>query len=473
MPSPSGAIIPQAEWIPEADQFFSKFDDLFDTGARGEETQRSARAYFTGLHLPNEERKSVENLAEKLPETSAHELYHFLAYSPWEAGRVQTRLAQVLGEKIASPLSVLALDDTGLPKQGKASVGVAHQYCGVLGKVANSQAAVSLQYVLPNFDYYPNLSSFLVGMGLYLPEKWVTDLERRKRVGVPEDVSFHPKWRIGLDFIDRARKLKLLHRAVVGDAGFGMPEFRRELRYRKEPYLLGVQPTGTTRVQVEGRGDPVSPEVAAKELTPEQWMMVRWAEGTKGPLEIETARLKVVVWEEGKPTDEAGWLIFERRDNETKTYLAWGMNRLPLVEQLRIMRSRFPIEQSYQHMKEELGLDHFEGRSWRGWHHHVTMVGMAQGFLMLVRQGEERRAERKKGKPRRLPSVPKVRKYLNTKVATGFVRLIEQNPERRVEIAVLMSQVYGTPVWMRDGHPYMPTLSEFIGEEDPPPEVPE
>jgi SRSO17 transposase len=465
MPSSESAATDPTEWIPQAREFFVSFEDLFDTGARGAETQRSAQAYLAGLMLPNEERKSVENLAEKLPGTSGHQLYQLLAYSPWSHRDVQTHLARVMGKEVASPLGVLALDDTGIPKQGTASVGVAHQYLGVLGKVANGQTAVSVQYVLPDFTFYPNLSSFLVGMELYLPEKWVEDPERRARAFVPEDVGYQPKWRIGLTFLDRARRLKLPHRAVVGDAGFGMPEFRRELRERREPYLLGIQPTGTTRVKVGGEGDLLTPAAVAKGLARDRWMTVRWAEGSKGPLEIDAARVKVEVWEGGKPTEEKGWLIFERRENETKAYLAWGLDKLPLVEQLRILRSRFPIEQSYQHMKEELGLDHFEGRSWRGWHHHVTMVGMAQGFLMLQRTREETEGPRGKGKRRRLPTVPKVRKWFNMQVATGFVRMISENPDRRVELAVLMSQVFGTPVWMRDGRPYMPTLREFIGEE--------
>lgn len=470
MPPSEPKVLVPAEWMPVTQRFFSNFLDLFDTGARGAETQQNATAYLTGLVLPSEERKSVENLAEKLPGTAPHQFYQFLAYSPWNPREVQTRLARVMGREFAAPLGVLALDDTGVPKQGSASVGVAHQYLGVLGKVANGQTAVSVQYVLPDFTFYPDLSSFLVGMELYLPEAWAKDRERRARAFVPEDVEYQPKWRIGLTFIDRARSLKLPHRAVVGDAGFGAPEFRRELRQREEPYLLGVQPRGTTRVKVGEDGPLASPEEVARGLPADRWAKIRWAEGSKGPLEIEAARVKVTVWEGGESTDERGWLLFERRSNETKAYVAWGLDRLSLTEQVRVMRSRFPIEQSYQQMKEELGLDHFEGRSWRGWHHHVTMVGMAQGLLMLERRRAAREGTSKKGeKRRRLPTVPTVRKWLNGHVALGFIQLIENDPARRVEIAILMAQVFGSPVWVKDGRPYLPSLAEFARGEGPPP----
>lgn len=468
MPLSEIAALVPAEWMPVTQQFFANFLDLFDTGARGAETQQSAREYLNGLVLPSEERKSVENLAEKLPRVAPHQFYQFLAYSPWNPREVQTRLAQMMGREFAAPLGVLALDDTGIPKQGRASVGVAHQYLGVLGKVANGQTAVSVQYVLPDFTFYPDLSSFLVGMELYLPEAWAKDRERRARAFVPEDVEYQPKWRIGLTFIDRARALGLPHRAVVGDAGFGAPEFRRELRHRGEPYLVGVQPTGTTRVQVGEGGPLVSPGVVANGLPSDRWATIRWAEGSKGPLEIEAARVKVTVGEGGRPTDERGWLLFERRSNETKAYLVWGLDKLSLVEQVQVMRSRFPIEQSYQQMKEELGLDHFEGRSWRGWHHHVTMVGLAQGLLMRERRTAVSQGAATKGaKRQRLPTVPTVRKWLNGHVSLGFIRLIDKHPDRRVEIAILMSQVFGAPVWVKDGRPYLPSLGEFAKGERP------
>ncbi|MGI0088702.1 MAG: IS701 family transposase [Nitrosotalea sp.] len=469
MPSSEITALVPAEWMPVTQEFFANFLDLFDTGARGAENQQSAAAYLTGLVLPSEERKSVENLAEKLPGVAPHQFYQFLAYSPWNPREVQTRHAQLVGREFATPLGVLALDDTGIPKQGRASVGVAHQYLGIVGKVANGQTAVSVQYVLPDFTFYPDLSSFLVGMELYLPDSWAKDRERRARAFVPEDVEYQPKWRIGLTFIDRARALRLPHRAVVGDAGFGAPEFRRELRHRLEPYLVGVQPTGTTRVKVGEDGPLASPAEVANGLPTDRWATIRWAKGSKGPLEIEAARVKVSVWEGGQPTDEHVWLIFERRSNETKAYLAWGLDKLSLVEQVRVMRSRFPIEQSYQQMKEELGLDQFEGRSWRGFHHHVTMVGMAQGFLMLERRRAVSRETPKKGaKRQRLPTVPTVRKWLNGHVALGFIRLIEKHPDRRVEIAILMAQVFGSPVWVKKGRPYLPSLAEFANGEGPP-----
>ena len=201
------------------------------------------------------------------------------------------------------------------------------------------------------------------------------------------------------------------------------------------------------------------------EIPASRWVRVRWAEGSKGPLEMEATRLRCRVWEEGHPTEEEGWLIFERRENETKAYIAWHLDKLPLVEQLRVLRSRFPIEQSYQQMKEELGLDHFEGRGWRGWHHHVTLVGVAQGFLMLLRGEEEHRPKKKGEAPRKLPTVPKVRKYLNGLVATRFIRRIEKEPRNRVKIAVHLAQLLGAPIGYRKGRLRVPSLRELSEEE--------
>ncbi|MGI0088704.1 MAG: IS701 family transposase, partial [Nitrosotalea sp.] len=431
-------------WLPELHQFFRAFEDLLEIGARAEETRANARAYLLGL-LAAGERKSMEPLAQRTG-VPPDRLQNFITYSPWDWQLVQTRLVQKMTPRFATAMGVLALDDTEFPKQGRASVGVGAQYCGVLGKVANCQVAVSLQYVRPDAEFHPNLSSFSLGMELYLPESWIEDPARRERVRIPDAVEFRPKGRIALDLIDRARGLKVPFRAAVADAGYGTSgPFRRALRDRKIPYVMAVQPE-QTQVLVPSMGDePLSCSEVAKRIPTSRWGKVRWASGSQGPMVIESTRVRVTVTERGKPSEERGWLIFEKRSNETKAYVVWGLDKLPLVEQLRIQRSRWPIEQSYQHMKEELGMDHFEGRSWLGWHHHVTLVALAQAFLMAVRSSEV-----KKG--RKLPTIPNVRKYLQARVAAPLLNaaLDEGEREERKRRILYLTEVFAIPIRLRN-----------------------
>jgi len=445
-------------WLPELSHFFAPLDDLLEVGARAEQTRANARAYLLGL-LVDGDRKSMEPLAQRAG-IPADRLQNFITYSPWDWRLVQARLIQVMAPRFATESGVFSLDDTELPKQGKASVGVAPQYCGVVGKVANCQVAVSLQYVRPDRDYHPNLSSFSLGMELYLPERWVGNPSRRRRARVPAEVVFRTKWQMGLELIDRARGLKVPHRAVVADAGYGtIREFREALRRRGEAYVVGVQLEKLT-VRVPRFGNELrSASEVVGEIPADRWVKVRWADGSQGPLEIEATRMRATVAPGGEVGEEEVWLIFERRVNETKAYVAWGLGKASLAELLRVQRSRWPIEQSYQQMKEELGLDHFEGRSWLGWHHHVTLVALAQAFLVTMRSAEAR-------KSRKLPSVPNVRKWMQARVAAPLLNAVldsEERRERKTRV-IYLTQVFGIPVRMKRGRFEAPPLWE-LGEE--------
>ena len=365
------------------------------------------------------------------------------------------------------------MDDTSFPKQGKASVGVARQWCGSLGKTSNCQVGVSLYYVLPDFAYNPDLVGFSLGMRLYLPKAWVESPRRRERARVPPYAEFAEKWRIGLAMIDRARELKVPHRAVVADAGYGTQhEFREALRKRHEPYAVGIQlhSLKVMPTDVQGRFVRPRPEWVTRlgaEVPPRGWRKVTWGEGTKGPLVMEVARLRVIVFRQTTghrhplgPTDEVAWLLFERRANETKAYLIWGFDDLNLREQAALIRSRWRIEQGFQHMKEELGLDHFEGRTWTGWHHHVTMVALAHAFLTLQRQEGVPEGER-------LPSLPKVRKWLGGLVGIALARQSSKTKDTALRDR-LLDRVFAmndVPVYLRGGRWWMPTLREYAREE--------
>jgi SRSO17 transposase len=420
-------------WIPRLTRLFLPFANLWETGVRSSSTRANARTYLLGLLLPGD-RKSMEPIAERIPETTVDRIQNFLTDSPWDADLLQTRLIEVLARRFASPSGCLSLDDTSFPKQGTASVGVGRQWCGSLGKNANCQVGVSLYYVRPAaLGPHSDLIGFSCGIRLYLPERWCTSAPRREKTRVPPSVAFAEKWRIGLALIDRVRRMGVPHRAVLADADYGRSgEFRAELREREEPYAVGVQPRSLVVLPLTATGVPerdraLSARRLATELPSSAWKRIRWGQGTQGPLVMELARVRVEVCHQDPhsgghpqlPSGERGWLVFERRSNETKAYVLWGLDHLSLRQQARILRARWPIEQGYQQMKEELGLDHFEGRTWPGWHHHVTMVSLAHALLMELRAEEGRGG-------RRLPTLPSVRRWVRGQMELPMVRTITE-----------------------------------------------
>ncbi|MCI4327034.1 MAG: IS701 family transposase [Thermoplasmata archaeon] len=435
---------PTTDWFPDLDGWLRPFDPRFEVGARFRDTQRNARQYLAGLLLPGS-RKSMDPIGNRIPEADGDRLQNFLTDSPWNAEEVQQQLAGQIAERFGVPHAVLALDDTTFPKQGSASVGVAHQWCGALGKTANCQSGVTLYYVLPFDRESREMVGFTVGARLYLPKKWIDDGPRRTKARVPPSVGYEDKPQIGLELIDRARAAGLPHRAVLADAEYGRSgEFRRALRERGESYVVGIQPHSTVVARAgEGpiRVDRLIPTVSAAE-----WRSVVWARGTKGPMTVELVRYPVTVWHEGKATEEEGILLLERRSNETKAYLAWGTGALSLTEMGRLMRSRWPIELGYRQMKQVLGLDHFEGRTWTGWHHHMTMVAMAQAFLA------SRKAERggKGGPP---PSVEQVAEEIHARVVRQILRQAEAatDPKVREERMNRLWALHDAPLVIRGG----------------------
>jgi SRSO17 transposase len=456
-------------WDRHLADFFEPFADLLDVGVRAADTRRNARAYLTGLLLPGE-RKSMEPMARRLPGQTSDQLQNFITDSPWNPDLIQRRLIEQMVPRIGSSRGVLSLDDTGFPKQGTASVGVGHQWCGALGKNANCQVGVSLYYVLSNSSFHPDLLGYSLGIRLYLPSDWADSSRRRTAARVPPYVEFAEKWRIGLALIDRARELHVPHRAVLADADYGRSaEFRAELRARQEPYALGIQlhsmnvmPLGPDDRPARAR--PLSPQELARALPPSAWRMVRWGNGSQGPLTIQLARVRIEVYRRStrhrgppEPSGEQAWLVFERRSNETKAYLVWGFDTASLRAQAGLIRARWPIEQGFQQMKEELGLDHFEGRTWTGWHHHVTMVMLAHAFLMTARL---------EGVPpgQRLPTLPKVRRWFDGRVGLALAKAASAAAEDNALRNRVLQRVFAIsdlPVYWRKGRWWMPTLEEY------------
>ena len=370
------------------------------------------RGYCAGLMLPGE-RKSVEPMAARVAPTqvrSAHQrLHHFVADAAWSdtavLGAVRDHVLGAAGRRAGKP-EVLIIDDTGFPKKGKHSVGVARQYCGQLGKQDNCQVAVSLS--LANEHY-----SVPVGYRLYLPKDWSADPKRRTKAKVPDDIEFATKPVIALGLIDEAFAAGVMPGIVVADAGYGIDTaFRDQLSERQLRYAVGVTsvvsvwPEGMAPLppaQWSGQGrkpkllrrdaqhKPVSVKQLAQALAPRQWKNVTWREGTNQALTSRFAAVRVRCayrdyWSsEVRPQE---WLLIEWPKDEAepvKYFLSTLAASAPLQELVRVAKLRWRIERDYQELKQEFGLDHFEGRSWRGFHHHATLSIAAYGFLLAER----------------------------------------------------------------------------------------
>jgi SRSO17 transposase len=358
------------------------------------ERRQWGSVYVRGLLLDGE-RKSIERLAARLPEGNVQAMQQLIGQSPWAWAPVWERLAQRMTAELR-PDPVWVVDDTGFPKQGQPSVGVARQYSGTLGKTANCQVAVSLHQV------GAEASTILDGR-LYLPESWTQDAPRRAAAGIPAEVKFQTKGQLALALIDEARAWGLRCGVVLADAGYGeISAFRQGLETRPLAYAVSIPSTvrGWTkppRVQkTRGRGRRPTVyhygqqrpgtvrEVAEKARG---WKPVRWREGTKGWLESRFYAAPVQPahgFDEGDPPHPEVGLLVEWPPGEkepTKYFLCHLPENYTLRRLVRIVQSGWKIEQDYQQLKEERGLDHYEGRNWMGGHHHVTLVMLAQAFL--------------------------------------------------------------------------------------------
>jgi SRSO17 transposase len=293
------------------------------------------------------------------------------------------------------------VDEVGFPKQGKQSVGVARQSCGTLGKVGNCQVAVSLNYRTDD-------GSLPVDWRLYLPARWTQDPARCAAAGVPAGTRFQTKWELALACCDQARAWGVPDGVVLADAAYGsVTAFREGLAARRLRYVVDAEstltawPTPQTRQPVPacGRGRPPHPQylgpppqalaALAGALPGTAWRTIRWREGTKRPLESRFAACRVPPAHgsrEGAPEQPLGWLLIDWPLGTAAPTKYW-LSNLPADTTLRRLvrwaKRRWRIEQASRHLKRELGLDHYEGRGWRGWHHHVTLVSVAYGFLVL------------------------------------------------------------------------------------------
>ncbi len=374
--------------------------------------QRMCPLYVAGLIGPGE-RKSIQPMAERLAPGNYDQLHHFVA-GVWDAAPLETELLVQADHQVGGSNAVLVIDDTAVPKKGKHSVGVAAQYASALGKTANCQTLVSLTLARGEVPV-------MLALRLFLPDSWTGDRVRLKRAGVPVECrTARTKPEIALAEIDRVMAAGVRFGCVLADAGYGLSApFRQGLTARKLAWAVGIPrhlkmyPVDVRLIwPVAKRGRPRRRHVpdilsipAEGMLADAKWQTVSWRTGTKGKLKARFAAVRVRtadgppqrIRDKGQqhlPGDEA-WLIGEHRaSGEKKYYLA----NLPAATSLRTLaatiKARWICEQAHQQLKEELGLDHFEGRSWLGLHRHALMTMLAFAFLQQRRLKNVRRGKK-------------------------------------------------------------------------------
>ena len=366
--------------------------------------------YLRGLMLDGR-RKSIQPMAERLEDGDEQCLQQFVNQSPWDWTPVRERLAKRMVSEIEPEGFVI--DDTGFPKFGTDSVGVAHQYSGTLGKVGNCQVGVSITACTDR-------ASCPLDWRLFLPESWDTDTERRARAHLPADERHRPKWELALECLDELDEWEIAPVPVLADAGYGdITDFRTGLEQRGLDYVVQVK--GTTSAFAEhvspetpdysGRGrppaaryreGPSSLRALALETGEDQLVEVAWREGSRErplgsrfvALRIRPANLKLRRAAAGGEL-ALRWLLCEWPEGAAEPVKYWLANLdedTDLERLVHLAKLRWRIEHDYRELKDALGLDHFEGRSFRGWHHHVTLVAVAHGFLTIERLNPKARA---------------------------------------------------------------------------------
>jgi SRSO17 transposase len=422
----------QTKRVPAGERRFEAYLDgivaALGHGGRAE----PARAYCTGLLLPGS-RKSIEPMAARLEPArvqAAHQsLHHVVAKAEWTDAAVLAAVRERVLPAMErhGRIRYWIVDDTGFPKQGKHSVGVARQYCGQLGKQESCQVAVTLS--VANEE-----ASLPIAYRLYLPKEWASDPERRAKVGVPPEITFASKPRMALHQIRHAKADGVPPGIVLMDAGYGNDTgFRDGLAQEGLLYVGGIQssaklwPPGMAPLPPKppsGRGrpprrlrrspehQPLTAKALAKSLPASAWQSVTWREGTQADLTSRLAAVRVRpahrdYWSSA-PRDEE-WLLIEWPESEAQPTKYWLSNlpaKTALQELVGTAKARWRIERDFQELKQEIGLGHFEGRGWRGFHHHASLCIAAYGFLVAerCRFPPQQRFDRSRGQAPALPA---------------------------------------------------------------------
>ena len=398
--------------LPALSEFLSAFEVRF----RRPEGREALERYTTGLltELPN---KNCDTMAQAVPGTSAQRLQEFLTNMQWDEEDLNRQRVQKMKAEATLGDGVLVLDDTGFPKQGKASVGVARQYSGTLGKVGNCQVAVTCCYTDPQ-------ATWPVAVRVYLPEAWAEDAERRRKARVPTEVIFQTKPEIALTLLDQARAWGVPHGCVVADADYGdNPNFLAGLELRQERYVVGVR----ADFRVHGSRTAASPSQRADQwlqaMPRAQWRTIRWRQGSTGWL-----RKKFIAVRCWRVTTEGqrrlGWLLGERASRGQPEERKYYWSNLPasatLEELAGYAHRRHAIEQFHEEAKGELGWDHDQGRLWPGFHRQAVPVMLAYSFLVWL-ELRQRQSQKRRGRPRDpfSPSARSVASHAAGRASTG------------------------------------------------------
>jgi SRSO17 transposase len=379
---------------------FAEFHAYFAPLFGRKETRQRGEQYMRGLLTQAQERRNAENLAE-IVDVQPRVLQRFLSEAPWKHTPVISRLQAYLGPALSHAEAVLAVDESGFPKQGTKSVGVSPQYCGALGKVANCQIGVFLAYISPR-------GRALVDERLWLPEEWTKDPARCKAAGVPEEECvYRSKWELALEELRAAKKGGFLTvEWVVADDAYGeSPGFRDGVAAEGWHYVAEVPSTTpvwpedatwiTPPYSGSGRQPKARPVIAERQqvreraaaLPAQAWQPVTVGEGAQGPRTYLFACERVRESREGEPGSVL-WLVHRKNldGREPRYYFSNAPADTPLETLARVAAARWPIETEFETEKSDVGLDEYEVRSWQGWHHHITLCMLASAFLLHLQQ---------------------------------------------------------------------------------------
>ena len=354
--------------------------------------RESFAIYAFGI-LGDTDRKSVEPIAAAAcgdPERTVHmhdKLLHFVGQSRWSDEAVRLEASRYVVDALAArePITTWIIDDTGFLKQGTHSVGVQRQYTGSAGKICNCQIGVSLAITTAT-EQVP------IDFQLYLPQSWTDNRARRREAHIPDEVQFKSKVDLAIDMIERAARAGVPGEVILADSAYGKSsEFRETVRTLGFDYAVAVRnDTKICRIGAHGRlGTSIRVRDVAQRVPRRQRRTIAWREGTKATLSsrFHFCRVKVAS-DDGMPIDEREpiWLVIEYPPGEEPKFALTTLPRRMSHKQIvRTLRQRWRIERTYEDLKGELGLDHFEGRSFPGWHHHVSVVLCCYAFVVAER----------------------------------------------------------------------------------------
>ena len=378
------------EPIAELEEFLEPFRVKF----RRRESQVAVERYLTGL-LSEQPNKNCDTLAELVPGTSEQQLQGLLTNMVWDELALNQQRVEVMGALRSAGDGVLIFDDTGFGKQGKHSVGVARQYSGTLGKVANCQVTV-------NCHYAERTLAWPVASRLYLPQSWCDDPERLAAAQVPPDVTFQTKAEIALDLLDQARAWQVRHACVVTDADYGdNPAFLNGLETRRAQYVVAVRANFSIVTARQAAAPLLRVDECLQALPRWQWRTIRWRHGSAGWLRAKFVAIRC--WRvDGEGQRQIGWLIGQRPTRGDGDWKYFWSNYGPataLSTMVEYTHRRYWVEQFHEEAKTLLGWDQYQGRLWHGFHRNTTLVMLSYSFLVWL-EWRQRQAQPQRGRPR-------------------------------------------------------------------------